>query len=104
MTRVKPNGDDAQRPTGPRTAAGKVRSSKNALRHGLRSPAPVLPGECPREWERHRAGVVQSLAPAGGLEAELADRVALSLWRLRRAAAYETAVTAVGLEEAAQPI
>jgi hypothetical protein len=43
--------------------------------------------------------MVQSLAPAGALEQELAGRVALSLWRLRRVAAFETAVTAAGLEE-----
>jgi hypothetical protein len=104
MKRVEANDYTAQRPTGPRTAEGKARSSKNALRHGLRSPAPVLSGESAQEWERHRVGVVGSLAPAAGLEAELADRVALSLWRLRRAVAYETAVTAVGLEEAAQEV
>src|SRR5262249_31068235 len=45
--------------------------------------------------------------PAGALEVELAGRVALSLWRLRRVAAYETAVTALGghgvAEEARAP-
>src|SRR5207249_4531989 len=54
------------------------------------------------DWEAHRAGIAQSLAPAGALESELAGRVALCLWRLRRVAAYETGVTAVGLEEAAE--
>src|SRR5262249_42588112 len=69
------------------------------LRHGLRSDLPVLPGERVEEWEAHRAGILQSLTPAGTLETELATRVALCLWRLRRVAAYETATTALGIEE-----
>jgi hypothetical protein len=74
------------------------------VRHGLRSELPVIPGESADEWERHRAGVVRSLAPAGGLETVLAERVALSLWRLRRVVVYETAVTAVWVDEADEAV
>jgi hypothetical protein len=93
------NGRKATLSTGPKTDGGKARSAKNALRHGLLSGLPVLPGECAEDWQAHRDGIVRSLAPAGGLEAALAERAALSLWRLRRVAAYETAVTALGIEE-----
>jgi hypothetical protein len=99
---IEANCHNAARSTGPRTAGGKARSSRNALRHGLRSELPVLPGEDPRGWEEHRAGILRSLAPAGPLEAELAGRVALSLWRLRRVAVYETAVTALGVNGVAE--
>jgi hypothetical protein len=99
---VTANGRNAARSTGPKTAAGKARSARNALRHGLRSDLPVLPGERPGEWEAHRDGIVRSLAPAGGLETALAERVALGLWRLRRVTAYETAVTAQGIEEVSE--
>jgi hypothetical protein len=88
------------RQTGPKTAAGKARSSKNALRHGLRSPLPVLPGEQADDWELHRQGIVASLAPAGALEAELAQRVALLLWRQRRVIAFETGVVAAQVQGA----
>jgi hypothetical protein len=101
---IEANRHNAASSTGPKTAGGKARSSRNALRHGLRSELPVLPGEDPRGWEEHRAGILRSLAPAGPLETELAGRVALSLWRLRRVAAYEAAVTAVGLEEVAEAV
>jgi hypothetical protein len=101
---IERNRGNATHSTGPRTAAGKGRSSRNALRHGLRSEAPVLAGESSEEWERHYAGILQSLAPVGALETELAGRVALSLWRLRRAAAFEAAVTAVGLEEVGEEV
>jgi hypothetical protein len=97
------NRANGARSTGPTTPEGKRRSSKNAVRHGLRSEPPVLPGERAEDWAEHRAGILRSLAPAGTLEQCLADRVALCLWRLRRAAAYETAVTAVGLEELEEP-
>jgi hypothetical protein len=97
--RTETNRNNARHSTGPKTAEGKAKSAKNALSHGLRSDLSVLPGERPEDWEAHRAGIVQSLAPVGALEAELAGRVALCLWRLRRVAAYETGVTSVGLEE-----
>jgi hypothetical protein len=99
---IEANQRNGRLSTGPKTEAGKARSAKNALRHGLRSDEPVLPGEDPDAWEAHRAGVVASLSPAGALEAELAGRVALSLWRLRRVAAYETAVTTLGVNAAAE--
>jgi hypothetical protein len=98
------NRSNALLSTGPKTPAGKARSSKNALRHGLRAEAPVLPGERAEDWESHRVGVVRSLAPAGALEEALAGRVALCLWRLRRVTAYETAVTAVGLDEVEEEV
>jgi hypothetical protein len=98
------NGRNATLSTGPKTDSGKVRSSKNALRYGLRSELPVLPGERAEEWDAHRDGIVQSLAPSGGLETALAERVALSLWRLRRVASYETAVTALSIEEVSEDI
>jgi hypothetical protein len=105
--KTESNRRNAANSTGPRTPAGKARSASNAIAHGLRSPAPVLPGERVEDWEAHRSGVVRSLAPAGGLESELADRVALCLWRMRRVAAFETAASAARVEEvqeAAEPL
>src|SRR5436190_1169471 len=50
---------------------------------GAFSTPPVVPGlERPADWEAHRAGILDSLAPAGLLETRLAERVALLLWRL----------------------
>jgi hypothetical protein len=52
---------------------------------------PVIPGEDPADWEVHRAGIFEDLRPVGTLEEELVHRIALCSWRLRRAAAFETA-------------
>jgi hypothetical protein len=87
--------------TGPRSAEGKERSSLNAVRHGLRSERPVLPGEDADEWDAFRDAVVADLGSATLLEHELAERAALQLWRLRRAARYE-AETATDAFDAAR--
>jgi hypothetical protein len=76
---------------GPATEEGKEVVRWNAAQHGIRSPAPVVPGiESTEEWERHLAGVLDSLLPEGHLEVVLAERVALFSWRLHRVTRYET--------------
>lgn len=77
---------------GPSTPRGKATVARNAIRHAVCATAPVIPGlERPEDWEAHRAGIRASLQPVGPLETELAERVALLLWRLRRVARFETA-------------
>ncbi len=78
--------------TGPRSDAGKERSSVNAATHGLCSDRPVLPCEDADVWDAFHDGIVQELDPVGILERELADRIALQLWRLRRVARFEAKV------------
>src|SRR5687768_13924029 len=76
---------------GPVTQEGKEVVRWNATRHGIRSPAPVIPGiEKAEDWEEHRGGVLESLSPEGYLELVLAERVALLSWRLHRVTRYET--------------
>jgi hypothetical protein len=73
----------------------------NATRHGIRSPAPVIPGvEKKEEWEEHRDGVIESLSPVGHLEEVLAERMALLSWRLHRVIRYETESIALFQEKA----
>ncbi len=99
VKQLEANRKNALASTGPQTPEGKGKVSRNAVRHGIYSDVPILPGlERAEDWQAHRAGVLQSLAPAGTLEQSLAERVALCLWRLKRVAVYETAVAAVGLE------
>ena len=87
---IDANRRNAQRSTGPRTAAGKARSSANALRHGLTAAkAMVLPDESAEAFERFRDGVAADLDPQGMLQAALAQRIATLLWRLDRAARLE---------------
>jgi hypothetical protein len=54
--RAAVNKANAQHSTGPRTAAGKQRSSLNALRHGLTGHTIVLPTEDHSAYQRHSSG------------------------------------------------
>ncbi|WP_108682496.1 hypothetical protein [Methyloceanibacter sp. wino2] len=83
---------NARRSTGPKTAAGKARSRMNALRHGLTASSVVIPGEDAHEFELLRAELVGHFAPRCALEMELVERLAVTLWRLRRVPIYEAAV------------
>jgi hypothetical protein len=85
---------------GPATQEGKEVVRWNATRHGIRSPAPVVPGVENREdWEEHRDGILESLQPEGHLEEVLAERVALLSWRLNRVTRYETETIALSQEK-----
>ena len=55
---------------------------------------PVLPGlERPEAWREHRQQVIDALGVTNAFQLALAERVALLLWRLKRAALYETVAT-----------
>jgi hypothetical protein len=86
---------------GPATQEGKEVVKWNATRHGIRSPAPVVPGvEKAEEWEEHRDGMLESLQAEGHLELVLAEHVALLSWRLHRVIRYETESIALFQERA----
>src|SRR5215469_4619909 len=101
---IDANRKNASRSTGPKTPSGKDRSSRNAVRHGLRSELAVLPFEQAEAWERHRDGIIRSLTPVGTLEEALAFRVALCLWRLQRVAVYESSTATAAIESVADEI
>ena len=89
---------------GPNTQAGKEVARWNATRHGIRSPAPVVPGlEKAEDWEEHRDGVLKSLSPEGHLELVLAERVAVLSWRLHRVTRYEQETIALSQEDRGGP-
>ncbi|MGA3066377.1 MAG: hypothetical protein ABSF29_05965 [Tepidisphaeraceae bacterium] len=99
--KIDANRENALASTGPTTAEGKAIVSCNAMRHGLLSWKPVIPGfETAEDWESHLDKTVESLAPVGHIEALLVERVALLFWRLARVARYERDDTAVALEQA----
>src|SRR5215207_1094368 len=84
---------------GPATESGKEVVRWNATQHGIRSPAPMVPGlEKVEDWEEHRSGVLESLSPEGHLENVLAERVALLSWRLHRVTRYERETIALSQE------
>ncbi len=76
---------------GPKTSEGRLAVRMNASTHGILSVQPVVNAyERAEDWEAHRAAIVDSLGPRGGMEQMLAERVALCSWRLNRVALYES--------------
>lgn len=80
--------------TGPRTAAGKSASSRNAIKHGLWAKAnPVVDtgifAEDPSAYEELLAGLEECFLSDTALMAELVDSLASVLWRLKRIPAIE---------------
>jgi len=94
VAQIQANRSNAQKSTGPRTAAGKERASRNALKHGLLAREAVIPGEDPEEFELFREGMIDELAPVGAVETMLAQRVVSLSWRLRRAERLQNAAFA----------
>ena len=70
--------------TGPKSMAGKRRSSMNALKEGLFARTPVLPFEDDAQYRRHVKAVTTSLAPEDAVQANLAQQIADSMWRGQR--------------------
>ena len=72
--KVEANRRNALASTGPRTPEGKAATSRNAVRHGIRSGLRVLPGvESRKEWLDHLEAVMRDLHPAGHVESVLAE-------------------------------
>jgi len=90
-----------RRRRGPKTPEGRLAVRLNASTHGILSAQPVVNAyERAEDWEAHREAIVGSLAPEGGMEGLLAERVALCSWRLNRVVLYESE-RASGLQEGA---
>ena len=101
LLKTEANRENALASTGPKTAEGRAIVSGNAIRHGLLSWKPVIPGlENPEDWQTHLDGTLDSLAPVGYMETLLAERVALLMWRLGRVARYEGEAVAIAAETA----
>ena len=89
--RTLANKQNALQSTGPRTRAGKVASSANAVQHGILSRHLILPGESRDEFESLLQKLMGEQQPVGTLEQALVERMAVALWRQRRLVAAETA-------------
>ena len=81
------------RSKGPVTEEGKDRASRNALKHGLTAIHHlVLEDEVPDALEALIATVTEETGAASEIEARLARRLAIALWKGERAERIETAL------------
>src|SRR5947209_1137957 len=83
------NQRNAQKSTGPRTAAGKARSRRNGLKHGLAGQGIVLKKQDERQIARRIAEWSEKLAPVDSLEEYLVERAVVSSIRTQRCVKME---------------
>jgi len=81
---IQANRRNAERSTGPRTAAGKAVVAHNAVQHGLLGEQVVVEGEDRARYVRHRDEMLRALGPIEEVEITLAERLIGLSWRLQR--------------------
>ncbi len=99
LARIARNRANARHSTGPKTEAGKQRSSLNTLRHGLTGHTIVLPTEDLAAYQRFTKRFFDDLKPIGILEEQLVQSIADTSWRLNRIPALENNLLTLGLTE-----
>ena len=82
--KLRANRRNARKSTGPRTAAGKARSCRNAETHRVFCSCLVLNGESQSMMHAIRDGLLDSLRPQNVMELAIVDRIVQAQWRLNR--------------------
>src|SRR5580704_9626567 len=93
---LEANRRNAEKSTGPKSAATKSISSRNNLRHGLTGHISLLPTEDREAHDAFCNELVDSFTPETPMENQLAQSVAEDSWRLNRARAIENNMFALG--------
>src|SRR5882672_564399 len=97
--RTARNRANAAHSTGPKTEAGKKRSSLNAYRHGLTGQTIILPAEDLVAYQDFTDTYFKDYKPDGTLEKQLVQSLADTQWRLNRVAALEHNLIGLGFDE-----
>jgi hypothetical protein len=90
LKQIRANRRNALKSTGPTTEAGKDRSRRNAVRHGLTAETVVEPLEDSEEYKAFEISITSAFDAQTAVERELVLRLASVMWRLRRSTAIET--------------
>lgn len=86
---IEANRLNAQKSTGPKSAAGKQVVARNAITHGFYCQHLILPGEDEAALQELRRALYARLQPQDELEELYAERAVMAAWRLRRFIAFE---------------
>jgi hypothetical protein len=83
IKRINANRENAKKSTGPKTASGKFRSCRNALKHGLDSRKHLIIGEDVKEFQEMKDSYVKMLEPSNILEVEDCMQIIAMSWKIR---------------------
>ena len=100
---INANQANAQRSTGPVTAAGKARVSQNALRHGLTAKHLVIRDDEREEFREFQQSLLDELAPQGAIETTTFHELLIAAWNLHRFRRIEAELSARGPEDFTSP-
>ena len=91
--------DQRSKSPGPKTPAGKRKSSKNSTTHGCLSSEKILPGESQDEYDALWQEWLDKYEPADNLDLDLLRQLVDCAWRLRRSERTLTQVEAALLAQ-----
>src|ERR1700682_2571798 len=97
--RTARNRANAAHSTGPKTEAGKKRSSLHDYRHGLTAHTIILPAEDLDAYQAFTRTFFIDYKPVGIREKQLVQSLADTAWRLNRVAALENNLLGLGFDE-----
>lgn len=89
LRRISASRRNGARSPGPKTEAGKSRSSANAIRHGLLAQRVVLENESEPNFQSLLGQYLDKFAPRDGVEFGMIEEMVASYWRLHRTLAIE---------------
>jgi hypothetical protein len=89
--KLNANQSNAQKSTGAKTTAGRVRVARNALKAGLYAKVALLPSEDARSYGALRESILDDYRPRGAVEEVLAELIIADLWRIDRFVRIENA-------------
>src|SRR5437868_5775394 len=87
---MEANRRNAKRSTGPATEDGKLKSRRNAVRHGLTAETVIDALEDADDYKAFEAAVIADYDAQSAVKRELVLRLASLLWRIRRVTTIET--------------
>lgn len=90
LKQIEANRANAQKSTGPVSQEGKLRSRRNAVRHGLTAETVIGALEDADDYRAFEQAIIADYDAQSAVERELVLRLVSLLWRLRRATTMET--------------
>jgi hypothetical protein len=90
LKQIEANRRNARHSTGPVSEEGKLRSRRNAFRHGLTAETIIAALEDAEDYRTFEAAIIADYDAQSAVERELVLRLASLLWRIRRATTMET--------------
>jgi hypothetical protein len=100
---ITANQANAQLSTGPRSAAGKARVSRNATRHGLTARHLVIADHEQEEFAALESSLAAELDPRGALEIVTFQELLHAAWNLQRFSRIEAEVSTGTAEDFTNP-